>query len=327
MVKLEGLTLEQWIAEGCVLGLEPIEVTRALEQTPMAKKVQPVLQHLRRDLENGVPFSEALARHPKVIGSELVSVVEGGETSGRLSAAASAFMRCEVQRESGLLDTLRLLAYPLLVFSIVLSPRFFALFSDDRLGAIPFFPAGMEHAFAIATYMSIGVVSAVLLLICGLIFRPRLVRPLATLLPGVSRVLLLRTTAFAADNLARMLRAGRPLADALRVASKSDGAHRLEKTVARIEAGAALSEAFDAGGRVGSLLRGPVTMTAARGDLPLSLERAAYELRVEAARIESVSRGAYWVLTLFLTAAFVFFVMYTVYSGQLESYSMEGVVP
>ena len=328
MVKLDGLTPEQWIAEGLALGLEPFEVVRALQREPLPRKVGNLLHLLRNDLEGGVPFSDALAKHPDCFSDDFVSVVEGGEASGRLSGAASAFVRCETKRASDVLETTRLLAYPLLVFGVLLIPRLLSLLSADR--ADVYFGGSGEvvgPTYTVVTYVAIALVVVTALAIAGVAFRPRLVRPLAAMLPGVSRVLLLRTTAFAADNLARMLRAGKPLVDALQVASKSDGAQSLRKTVSRIKAGAPVSEAFDAGGRVGRLLRGPVTVTAGRGDLALTLERSAHEHRAEAGRVESIARGAYWLLILFACAAFVGLVMYQVYAGQLGAYPYAGVQP
>ena len=72
---------------------------------------------MRKDVEAGLLFSTALARHPKIFSPLYVAMVESGETSGRLD---EALLRVADQLEKD--DALRrqvksAMIYPAVIFS------------------------------------------------------------------------------------------------------------------------------------------------------------------------------------------------------------------
>jgi type IV pilus assembly protein PilC len=123
-----------------------IPVTRALETVATQTK-HPRLQSATRDvveaINNGLSFSEALRRHPRVFPSFLVHMVEVGEVGGVLDdilCKAAEYFETQVERRARVVSAI---SYPLvlvvgcigiLLFLVMfLVPRLFVLF--DNMGA------------------------------------------------------------------------------------------------------------------------------------------------------------------------------------------------
>jgi len=63
-------------------GIPFIQSLNTLEKQSESKRLKSVISDIRRDVESGITFSEALARHPKVFSKLYVSMVRAGETAG-----------------------------------------------------------------------------------------------------------------------------------------------------------------------------------------------------------------------------------------------------
>jgi type II secretory pathway component PulF len=65
-------------------GLSFVAVFDALIEQTMNQKLRGILIHVRRDVEGGLPFSNALAKHPAVFEELYVNMVRAGEEAGAL---------------------------------------------------------------------------------------------------------------------------------------------------------------------------------------------------------------------------------------------------
>lgn len=302
---VDGLTLEQWMAEALALGLPPSAAINSLKALRLPRAGRRLVLAIERDLGRGVPLFEALGRRRRGLDASFVAVVESGEQGGNLEAATQAYLRNQSSASDSRFEILRVLAYPALCLLICVGALLVAL----RTAAAALEPAGdsLDHwavlsvagapglaQFRIALLAS-GVGALVLILVAAAVARRpgwlgRLLHPI----PGLRRLVLRRQTADIAEALARMLRAGHPLGAALTKAARLPGGRRLRRAADRVEAGVLPSEALATAGTVGRRLSGPVALTGARSDIAESLLREAHSLRGEAQRREGVLRTALW---------------------------------
>jgi type IV pilus assembly protein PilC len=140
------------------------------EQTQSAPLVETIVA-VRKDVEAGLTFSAALARHPKTFSPLYVAMVQSGETGGRLD---EALMRVADQLEKD--DALRrqvksAMMYPTVIISfagVVLAalitfivPVFAKTFKDfgGKLPSITQFTLNLSHLFTSRWYLIIGVLA------------------------------------------------------------------------------------------------------------------------------------------------------------------------
>jgi type IV pilus assembly protein PilC len=98
-------------------GMTLLRALYVLEEQTDARILRDALVGVRKDVEAGLLFSAALARHPKVFNALYVAMVESGETGGRLD---EALLRVADQLEKD--DALRrqvksAMMYPSVIFS------------------------------------------------------------------------------------------------------------------------------------------------------------------------------------------------------------------
>src|SRR5690349_16216060 len=77
-------------------GMTLLRALYVLEQQTESRPLREAIVGVRKDVEAGLLFSGALARHPKVFSPLFVAMVESGESGGRL---AEALMRVADQLE------------------------------------------------------------------------------------------------------------------------------------------------------------------------------------------------------------------------------------
>ncbi len=121
-------------------GMTILRALMIIEQQTENKKLKETLQTISKEVEAGLPFSDALGRHPKIFTPLYVSMVRAGETGGVLD---SSLLRVADQLEAA--DSLKrqvksAMIYPIVVFvfaMIVLSamllfivPTFGTIFED-----------------------------------------------------------------------------------------------------------------------------------------------------------------------------------------------------
>jgi type IV pilus assembly protein PilC len=101
-------------------GMTILRALFVLEEQTENKKLLEALTAVRRDVEAGLAFSDALARHPKIFGPLFVSMVRAGEIGGVLE---SSLLRIadQLEKEDALRRQVRsAMVYPTVVLSVAL---------------------------------------------------------------------------------------------------------------------------------------------------------------------------------------------------------------
>ena len=117
-VKPGDLTvLSRQLATMVASGMTLLRALYVLEEQTVSRPLREAVVGVRKDVEAGLLFSAALARHPKVFSPLYVAMVESGETGGRLD---EALIRVADQLEKD--DALRrqvksAMIYPTVIFS------------------------------------------------------------------------------------------------------------------------------------------------------------------------------------------------------------------
>jgi type IV pilus assembly protein PilC len=101
-------------------GMTILRALFVLEEQTEVKKLKAIIVTVRKDVEAGLSFSAALARHPKVFGPLFVSMVRAGEIGGMLE---DALMRVadQLEKEDSLRRQVRAaMIYPSVVLTVAL---------------------------------------------------------------------------------------------------------------------------------------------------------------------------------------------------------------
>jgi len=148
-------------------GMTLLRALYVLEQQTESRPLREAVVGVRKDVEAGLLFSGALARHPKVFSPLFIAMVESGESGGRL---AEALMRVADQLEKD--DALRrqvksAMIYPTVIFSFAgivliamvafLVPVFEKTFKEfgSELPPITKFTVGLSHLITRRGYVLI----------------------------------------------------------------------------------------------------------------------------------------------------------------------------
>lgn len=120
-IKLGDLAvLSRQLATMVSSGMTILRALFVLEEQTENKKLLAALTTVRKDVEAGLAFSEALARHPKIFSPLFVSMVRAGEIGGVLE---SSLMRIadQLEKEDALNRQVRsAMVYPTVVLSVAL---------------------------------------------------------------------------------------------------------------------------------------------------------------------------------------------------------------
>ena len=281
-----SLSLDDWIAEGLAMGLTPSEVVDKLAGLP-GLGLRTDLKRLSHDLEQGKPIADALAIHPRA-GATLAAMTRGTDSPERMAASAAAYLRARSRSTDSRWRLLTAVAYPVIILTVYLYGFIWWLRKtpdDTAFEQFQILAEPTRQAINIGGYVAGGVV---LLAILGFVARARLGHLFAWL-PGVSSVVKLRRAASAAERVANVLRAGQDLKDGLELAARLPGCKSLRRSIARLDGGASPADSIKVSGSIGQLLYRSVALTAGRGDLAHSMERAAQEMTSAADHKEQAS--------------------------------------
>jgi type IV pilus assembly protein PilC len=157
-VKLRQMTImTRQLATMVSSGMTILRALYVLEAQTEAKLLKEVLVKVRKDVEAGLPLSDALERHPKVFNQLYISMVRSGETGGVLE---SALLRTadQLEKEDSLRRQVRsAMVYPAVIvtfaFVVLLAlvafvvPVFAKVFKDfgGKLPTITQFTVGMSN--------------------------------------------------------------------------------------------------------------------------------------------------------------------------------------
>ena len=168
-VKSVDLTvMTRQLATMVASGMTLLRALYVLEDQTDSKPLIEAIVAVRKDVEAGLLFSAALARHPKVFTQLYVAMVESGETGGRLD---EALLRVSDQLEKD--DALRrqvksAMIYPAVIFSFAglvltaliafLVPVFAKVFADfgGKLPPITQFTVNLSHFVTNQWYVLLG---------------------------------------------------------------------------------------------------------------------------------------------------------------------------
>ncbi len=173
-VKARDLTImTRQLATMVTSGVTILRALYVLEEQTQSKLLKRALVQIRKDVEAGLPLSDALARHPKIFSPLYIAMVRSGETGGMLE---SALLRTadQLEKEDALRRQVRAaMIYPAVVVSFALLvlvalvafivPVFAKVFKDfgGKLPGLTQFTVGLSNFMTSRWYLCIAIVVAV----------------------------------------------------------------------------------------------------------------------------------------------------------------------
>src|SRR3954452_5773323 len=159
-------------------GMTILRALHVLEIQTQGKLLRETLVAVRKDVEAGLPLSDALERHPKVFGPLFVAMIRAGETGGMLEDSLLRIAD-QLEKEDALRRQVRAaMVYPCVVISFALVvmlalvafivPVFAGIFKEfgGKLPALTQFTVGLSHLVTQRWYVciivTVGVVWAFL---------------------------------------------------------------------------------------------------------------------------------------------------------------------
>ena len=261
----ERITIYRCIAEGLKAGLGLPDILEALAEEGASPRMAVALRGMAADLREGVPFREAVFKHPRAIPPEhaeaLAAAEEGGALEGALRDIADHLERMWASRlriRSAYIYPAVVTIYALVIFWNIFSfiiPNVYPFWME--LGLTQFIPPLVKLGFFISKVSPYLVAFLAWLLIFGPVasfylrrFRRgrRFMDRLTLLIPGLGRGVLLSALARYAGAFGLLVKNGVPDLKALKVAPRLSGNELVreagEKVAAEVERGRPLSEAF-----------------------------------------------------------------------------------
>jgi type IV pilus assembly protein PilC len=148
-------------------GVTILRALYVLEQQTESKPLRETLIKVRKDVEAGLAFSDALERHPKVFSPLYVAMIRSGETGGVLEESLQRISD-QLEKEDALRRQVRAaMVYPSVVISFAMIvmlalvafivPVFAKVFKDfgGKLPALTQFTVGMSHMLTHRWYILI----------------------------------------------------------------------------------------------------------------------------------------------------------------------------
>ena len=231
-------------------GMTILRALYVLEAQTESKPLVEVLKKVRKDVEAGLPLSDALERHPKVFSPLFVAMTRAGETGGMLEAS---LLRIATQLEAE--DSLRrqvkgAMMYPAVVLGFAMCvliglvafivPVFVGVFKQfgGDLPAVTKVTVALSHILTTKWYLLIGVVVGVVVAFRKWkgsekgraqwdAFRLRIPFKIGDIVQKISLARWSRT-------LSALITAGVPLLQALDITAKTAGNHVVEKAMADV---------------------------------------------------------------------------------------------
>jgi type IV pilus assembly protein PilC len=149
-------------------GMTLLRALYVLEAQTEAKKLKGAIVDVRKDVEAGLPLSDALARHPKIFNPLYIAMVRAGETGGMLEQSLGR-VADQLEKDDSLRRQVKAaMVYPTVVISFALIvllalvaflvPIFAKIFKDfgGHLPTITKFTVGLSHIVTASWYLLIG---------------------------------------------------------------------------------------------------------------------------------------------------------------------------
>lgn len=222
-----------------------------------------VIKELADDIEDGMPFSEAMEKHPDVFSHLTVSMIRAGEVSGSLQKSVS-FVAENIEKNYQLMAKIRgALYYPMFVLSVAfivgfvvvtfILPKITVLIKDLRV-AVPWYT---KVLVAIGDFMNQYWVAVLLVIVAGIGAFIYYIRTeagrreweiIVLRIPVIGTLAQNIYIARLAENLGALLNAGIPVVRALVIVSDVVGNQIFRKIILKaaeeVKAGGAMSAVF-----------------------------------------------------------------------------------
>ena len=234
-------------------------VLKQLESLPLRSAVESI----RRDVETGLSFREAIAKHPKVFASFWQDMVEAGELSGQLPFVMRQIMRFLEFKDNITKKTMSALMYPsMLILASIVTISVFIIkiittFEEMFAGLQVELPVATQilitisHTFRKYFIVIIVVIAAIVYFVKRSLARPEGRRFFETILlkiPVIGGFLVSLAIQKFTFTLSFLMKSGIVIAKALSVSTKAVGfeilAEQLEGAKAKVMGGLALSAAL-----------------------------------------------------------------------------------
>src|ERR1700704_3913275 len=173
-LKARDLTImTRQLATMVTSGVTILRALYVLEEQTQSKLLKRALVQIRKDVEAGLPLSDALARHPKIFSPLYIAMVRSGETGGMLE---SALLRTsdQLEKEDALRRQVRAaMIYPAVVVSFAIIvlialvafivPVFAKVFKDfgGKLPGLTQFTVGLSDFVTGRWYLIIVIVAGI----------------------------------------------------------------------------------------------------------------------------------------------------------------------
>lgn len=325
-------------------GMTILRALYVLEAQTENKKLAETIIAVRKDVEAGLPLSDAFARHPKVFNPLFVAMTRAGETGGVLD---SALLRVADQLEKE--DSLRrqvksAMAYPIVVLTFALIvllalvafivPVFVGVFADlgGELPSITQFTVMLSKLLTGYWYVLIVVVAG------GVFafrkwkssktgraqwdrFRLRVPFKIGDIVQKISLARWSRT-------LSALVSAGVPILQALEITGKTAGNHvvetSMEEVIANVKAGGTIAEPLKNAPVFPGMVCSMVAVGEETGSLDSMLSKIAdfYEDQVDAA-VKSLT-SILEPLMIVIIGAIVGFIVISMYLPLFKVYDQIG---
>ena len=281
-------------------GLSLVPALQLLQRSAGTQPLAAVLQKVQQDVEGGMPFSQALALHPKVFSPLYTSMVYAGETAGILDTMLERLAHTLEKNEALRARVRSALTYPCAVIVIALAVLLLMLvfvvpvFEDVFKSFGAALPWSTQLVLSLSRAVSEGLVWLILLLpllLWGLRRQwqktawQRLWHRRVLAMPGIGPMVQTAVLARWAHTLSALLAAGVPLAEALPVAGQAS-AHPIyarinEHLQRRVAQGGRLSDGMAHTGRFPDMLVQLCATGEDTGTLDTLLDRAAHLMSEE----------------------------------------------
>ena len=290
-------------------GVSLVPALQMLQRSASTPAMGALLAQIRQDVENGLPLSQALARHPQQFNPLYISMVHAGETAGILDTMMERLAQTLEKNEALRSRVRSALAYPATVIVIALAVLMLILlyvvpvFEDVFRSFGAELPWSTRAVLALSQAVSDGMLWLFLLVLPATLVLRRQWRNAAWQRQWHRRVLgwpgigaLVRTSVVArwAHTLSALLAAGVPLTEALPVAGQATG-HPVYERInehlqRRVSQGGRLSEGMAHTGRFPDMLVQLCATGEDTGTLDTLLGRAAALMTEELdARVHALS--------------------------------------
>lgn len=154
-VKLEDLVImSRQLATLLGAGVSLLKSLQVISQQVESTELLNVIERVTKDVEQGVPFHEAIAKYPKIFSDLWVNLIETGEASGNLPVVLERLAYYLEEKAAFRRKIISALVYPVILFVVALGAVAFFMFK-----IIPTFSTLFESLGAQLPALTLAMVS------------------------------------------------------------------------------------------------------------------------------------------------------------------------